>query len=398
MKLSKRAANISSSPTLAIDAKAKQLKADGAKVFNFGVGEPDFDTPQHIKDAAIEAINAGMTKYTPVAGTVQLKQAVIDKFKRENGLSYEAAQIIASSGAKHSLYNVFQVLVEEGDEVIIPTPYWVSHMEQIKIPGGKPVVVMTSEENGFKMTPEQLQEAITPKTKVVLLNSPSNPTGAVYSKEELEVLGNIILKHDNITIISDEIYEKLVYDNMEHVSIASISEELKERTVVINGVSKAYSMTGWRIGYAAAPLEIAKAMANLQSHSTSNPSSIAQAASVAALSGTQQPVEDMKVEFVKRRDYMLERLLAIPGISCPKPNGAFYLFPNVSAYFGKSYNGKPINSATDLAAVLLEEVQVAVVPGVAFGNDDFMRFSYATDMDTITEAMNRIEKLLAEVK
>ncbi|MBM7855732.1 aspartate aminotransferase [Desulfohalotomaculum tongense] len=398
MKLAERAAKISPSPTLAIDSKAKQLKAEGVKVFNFGVGEPDFDTPQHIKDAAIEAINAGMTKYTPAAGTPQLKQAIVDKFKRENGLDYEPAQIVVSAGAKHSLYNAFQVLVEDGDEVVLPAPFWVSHLEQIKITGAKPVIVMTTEENGFKMTPQQLREAITPKTKVVLLNSPSNPTGGVYTREELEALGKVILEHDNIIVISDEIYEKLIYDGMEHISIASLSEELKERTVVINGVSKAYSMTGWRIGYAAAPLEIAKAMANLQSHSTSNPTSIAQAASIAALNGPQQPVEEMKKEFVKRRDYMLERLLSIAGISCPKPNGAFYLFPNVSAYFGKSYRGKEINSATDLAAVLLDEVQVAVVPGVAFGNDDFLRFSYATDMETITEAMNRIEKVLAEVK
>jgi aspartate aminotransferase len=398
MKLADRAANIAPSPTLAIDAKAKQMKANGIKVYNFGVGEPDFDTPQHIKDAAIEAINAGMTKYTPAAGTVQLKQAIADKFKHDNGLEYELAQIVVSSGAKHSLYNAFQVLVQDGDEVILPAPYWVSHIEQIKIPGATPVLVMTKEENGFKMTPEQLRAAITPKTKAILLNSPSNPTGGVYSIEELKVLGDIILEHPDITIVSDEIYEKLVYDGMEHASIASISLELKERTVVINGVSKAYSMTGWRIGYAAAPLAIAKAMANLQSHATSNPTSIAQAASVAALNGTQQPVADMKKEFVKRRDYMHQRLTAIPNISCPKPNGAFYLFPNVSAYFGKSYKGKEVNSATDLAGILLDEVQVAVVPGVAFGNDDFLRFSYATDMETIREAMDRIETLLAEIK
>ncbi|MBO8136570.1 MAG: pyridoxal phosphate-dependent aminotransferase [Desulfotomaculum sp.] len=398
MKLAARAANISSSPTLAIDSKAKQLKAEGVRVFNFGVGEPDFDTPQHIKDAAIEAINAGMTKYTPAAGTPQLKKAIVDKFKRENGLDYEPNQIVVSSGAKHSLYNAFQVLVEEGDEVIIPAPFWVSHLEQIKIAGAEPVIVMTTEDNGFKITPQQLEEAITPRTKVVLLNSPSNPTGAVYTREELERLGEVILKHDNIVIISDEIYEKLIYDGLEHVSIACLSPELKERTIVVNGVSKAYSMTGWRIGYAAAPLNIAKAMANLQSHATSNPTSIAQAASIAALSGTQQPVEDMKKEFVKRRDYMLERLLSIPGITCPKPNGAFYLFPNVSSYFGKGYQGKVINNATDLAGLLLDEVQVAVVPGIAFGNDNFIRFSYATDMNTITEALDRIEKLLSKLE
>jgi len=397
VKLAERVMKISPSLTLAIDAKAKQMKAEGIRVFNFGVGEPDFDTPEHIKQAAIDAINKGMTKYTPAAGTLELKQAVVDKFKRENGLNYDISQIVISCGAKHSLYNAFQVLVEDGDEVILPAPFWVSHLEQIKIAGAEPVIVMTEEKNGFKMTPEQLEKAITSKTKAVLLNSPCNPTGSVYTKEELEALAGVILKHD-ITIISDEIYEKLTYDGLEHVSIASLSDELKERTVVINGVSKAYAMTGWRIGYAAAPVEIAKKMASLQSHATSNPTSIAQAASVAALNGDQKPVEDMKREFVKRRDYMLNRLLNIDGITCPKPGGAFYLFPNVSTYFGKAYKGKQINNATDLATLLLDKVQVAVVPGVAFGSDNFVRLSYATSIEVIAEAMDRIESVLAEIK
>ena len=397
VKLAERVMKISPSLTLAIDAKAKQMKAEGIRVFNFGVGEPDFDTPEHIKQAAIDAINKGMTKYTPAAGTLELKQAVVDKFKRENGLNYDISQIVISCGAKHSLYNAFQVLVEDGDEVILPAPFWVSHLEQIKIAGAEPVIVMTEEKNGFKMTPEQLEKAITSKTKAVLLNSPCNPTGSVYTKEELEALAEVILKHD-IIIISDEIYEKLIYDGLEHVSIASLSDELKERTVVINGVSKAYAMTGWRIGYAAAPVEIAKKMASLQSHATSNPTSIAQAASVAALNGDQKPVEDMKREFVKRRDYMLNRLLNIDGITCPKPGGAFYLFPNVSAYFGKAYKGKQINNATDLATLLLDKVQVAVVPGVAFGSDNFVRLSYATSIEVIAEAMDRIESVLAEIK
>ncbi len=343
VKLADRVMKISPSLTLAIDAKAKQMKAEGIRVFNFGVGEPDFDTPEHIKQAAIDAINKGMTKYTPAAGTLELKQAVIDKFKRENGLNYDISQIVISCGAKHSLYNAFQVLVEYGDEVILPAPFWVSHLEQIKIAGAEPVIVMTEEKNGFKMTPKQLEKAITSKTKAVLLNSPCNPTGSVYTKEELEALAEVILKHD-IIIVSDEIYEKLTYDGLEHVSIASLSDELKECTVVINGVSKAYAMTGWRIGYAAAPVEIAKKMASLQSHATSNPTSIAQAASVAALNGDQKPVGDMKREFVKRRDYMLNRLLNIDGITCPKPGGAFYLFPNMSTYFGKAYKGKQINN------------------------------------------------------
>lgn len=397
VKLAERVMKISPSLTLAIDAKAKQMKAEGIRVFNFGVGEPDFDTPEHIKQAAIDAINKGMTKYTPAAGTLELKQAVVDKFKRENGLNYDISQIVISCGAKHSLYNAFQVLVEDGDEVILPAPFWVSHLEQIKIAGAEPVIVMTEEKNGFKMTPEQLEKAITSKTKAVLLNSPSNPTGSVYTKEELEALAEVILKHD-IMIVFDEIYEKLIYDGLEHVSIASLSDELKECTVVINGVSKAYAMTGWRIGYAAAPVEIAKKMASLQSHATSNPTSIAQAASVAALNGDQKPVGDMKREFVKRRDYMLNRLLNIDGITCPKPGGAFYLFPNVSAYFGKAYKGKQINNATDLATLLLDKVQVAVVPGVAFGSDNFVRLSYATSIEVIAEAMDRIESVLAEIK
>ncbi|MCL0028257.1 pyridoxal phosphate-dependent aminotransferase [Peptococcaceae bacterium] len=397
VKLAERVMKISPSLTLAIDAKAKQMKAEGIRVFNFGVGEPDFDTPEHIKQAAIDAINKGMTKYTPAAGTLELKQAVVDKFKRENGLNYDISQIVISCGAKHSLYNAFQVLVEDGDEVILPAPFWVSHLEQIKIAGAEPVIVMTEEKNGFKMTPEQLEKAITSKTKAVLLNSPCNPTGSVYTKEELEALAEVILKHD-IIIVSDEIYEKLIYDGLEHVSIASLSDELKECTVVINGVSKAYAMTGWRIGYAAAPVEIAKKMASLQSHATSNPTSIAQAASVAALNGDQKPVGDMKREFVKRRDYMLNRLLNIDGITCPKPGGAFYLFPNVSTYFGKAYKGKQINNATDLATLLLDKVQVAVVPGVAFGSDNFVRLSYATSIEVIAEAMDRIESVLAEIK
>ncbi|MCL0067429.1 pyridoxal phosphate-dependent aminotransferase [Peptococcaceae bacterium] len=397
VKLAERVMKISPSLTLAIDAKAKQMKAEGIRVFNFGVGEPDFDTPEHIKQAAIDAINKGMTKYTPAAGTLELKQVVVDKFKRENGLNYDISQIVISCGAKHSLYNAFQVLVEDGDEVILPAPFWVSHLEQIKIAGAEPVIVMTEEKNGFKMTPEQLEKAITSKTKAVLLNSPCNPTGSVYTKEELEALAEVILKHD-IIIVSDEIYEKLIYDGLEHVSIASLSDELKECTVVINGVSKAYAMTGWRIGYAAAPVEIAKKMASLQSHATSNPTSIAQAASVAALNGDQKPVGDMKREFVKRRDYMLNRLLNIDGITCPKPGGAFYLFPNVSTYFGKAYKGKQINNATDLATLLLDKVQVAVVPGVAFGSDNFVRLSYATSIEVIAEAMDRIESVLAEIK
>lgn len=397
MKLAERAAGISPSPTLAIDAKAKQMKASGIKVINYGVGEPDFDTPDHIKEAAIEAIKAGETRYTPAGGTLKLKEAIVEKFRRDNGLAYQTNQIVVSVGAKHSLYNTFQVLCQPGDEVILPAPYWVSYVEQIKLAGAEPVIVQTREENGFKLTPDELKAVITPRSRVFLLNSPSNPTGAVYDREELAALGEILLHH-NITIISDEIYEKLLYDGREHISIAAISPELKENTVVINGVSKAYAMTGWRIGYAAAPAPVAKAIADLQSHSTSNPTSIAQAASVAALSGSQEPVAAMVAEFAKRRDYMLERVKAIPGLTCPKPGGAFYLYPNVSAYFGKSYQGQLVNSATDLAGLLLEVAQVAVVPGIAFGGDDYIRLSYATSMENIKEGMDRIEKLLGQLK
>lgn len=397
MNLSNRACKISPSPTLAIDAKAKQMKASGIDVINFGVGEPDFDTPQHIKDAAIEAINKGMTKYTPVAGTIALKEAIQKKLKEDNNLEYELNQIVVSDGAKHSLYNVFQVLCQEGDEVILPAPYWVSYVEQIKITGATPVIINTSAENGFKITVEQLEKAITFKTKVFLLNSPSNPTGSLYSEEELRVLGEVLVKH-NIAIISDEIYEKLIYDGKKHVSIASLSPELKDLTIVINGMSKAYAMTGWRIGYLAAPTNVAKAISSLQSHSTSNPVSIAQAASVVALEGTQEPLDKMLVAFSERRKYMLGRINSIPGLFCNPPGGAFYVFPSMKDYIGKSYEGKAINGASDLAELLLEKANVALVPGIAFGDDTCFRMSYATSLEKIKAGLDRIEAFLALVK
>lgn len=397
MKLADRALNISPSPTLAIDAEAKEMTACGLKVVSFGAGEPDFDTPDHIKEAAIAAIRAGKTKYTPVTGICYLREAICKKFKDEQGLEYHPNQIVVSAGAKHSLYNTMQVLAQAGDEVILPAPYWVSYLEQIKLAGAQARIVETREENGFKLTPAELAAAVNPRTRLLILNSPGNPTGAVYTREELEALGEIIVAHD-LMVISDEIYEKLIYDGLQHVSIASLSPELKKCTVVINGVSKAYAMTGWRIGYAAAAHPVAKAMADLQSHSTSNPTSIAQEASVAALNGDQEPVARMVSEFARRRDAMLERLLAIPGISCTRPGGAFYLLPNVKNYFGKSYKGKRIATAGDLAAVLLEEVQVAVVPGVAFGNDDYFRLSYACSMEKIKEGLDRIAGLMDKIK
>lgn len=396
MKLAERTAVISPSPTLAIDTKAKKMQKDGIKVINFGVGEPDFDTPEHIKAAAIEAIQAGFTKYTPAAGIDELREAIANKLKVDNGLDYQPSQIVVSSGAKHSLYNVTQVLINPGDEVILPAPYWVSYIDQIRLAGGIPVIIDTKEENGFLVTHEELRAAITPKTRLFILNSPSNPTGGVYSKEQLTALGEILVQHQ-IGIISDEIYEKLLYDNLTHHSIAALSAELKELTVVINGVSKAYAMTGWRIGYAAAPAPVAKAMADLQSQATSSVNSIAQKASLAALTGTQEPMKEMVAEFAKRRDYIVERLQAIPGVSCNKPGGAFYVFPNVSRFYGKQYQGRPINNSTDLADLLLAEAQVAVVPGVAFGADAFIRLSYATSIANIKEGLDRIQHILAQL-
>lgn len=393
MVLSKRAKMISPSPTLAIDAKAKSMKSQGINVLNFGVGEPDFDTPDNIKEAAIGAIKRGITKYTAVAGTDSLKQAIVDKLKKDNGLSYSLQEIVVSSGAKHSLYNAFQVIVDEGDEVILPAPYWVSYEEQIKLAGGNPVIVEGKEENGFKITEEQLRKAINSKTKAIILNTPSNPTGAVYSRSELEALGRVI-EETGIMVVSDEIYEKLLYDGSEHVSIASLSPKLKELTIVINGVSKAYSMTGWRIGYAAARKEIVQAMTSLQSHSTSNPTSIAQEASIEALAGTQEPVEEMLRSFSDRREYMLKRLQGIEGVTCNRPGGAFYLYPNFSALFGKQYNGQAVNDSNELANLLLEEAKLAFVPGEAFGTKGNLRISYATSMENIREGMDRLEAFL----
>ncbi len=397
MELARRARGISPSPTLTIDTRAKEMKAAGANVINFGVGEPDFDTPEHIKEVAVSALQAGMTKYTAVSGIIELRRVIAKKLQDENGLSYKPEEIIVSVGAKHSLYNAFQVLCQEGDEVILPEPYWVSYLEQIKLCGARPVLVKTTLENGFKLTPDQLRGAITPRSRLLVLNSPSNPTGAVYSRRELEGLADVILT-SGIGVISDEIYEKLVYDGEEHVSIASLDPKLKKRTVVINGVSKAYAMTGWRIGYAAAPLRVTKAMTDLQSHSTSNPTSIAQAAAVSALAGDQEALQEMLRKFAERREYILERLTAIDGVQCSRPGGAFYVFPHVGAFWGKQYRGTEMKSGTDLARLLLEERQVALIPGIAFGDDDYIRLSYATDLETIREGLDRIEAVLKELR
>ena len=397
MFLSQRAKAIKPSPTLAIDAKAKALKAQGVDVIGFGVGEPDFDTPRNIKDAAIKAIEMGFTKYCPVGGTDDLKDAIIEKLKRDNGLSYERGEIIVSCGAKHSLYNIAMTILEKGDEVIIPAPYWVSYPDIVALADAKPVIVNTSEKNGFKMTAEEFRKAITPETKAVIINSPSNPTGSSYSRKELEGIAEVAVEK-KILIISDDIYEKLVYDGFEFISIASISKEVKDLTIVVNGVSKAYAMTGWRIGYAAAAKEIITAMTNIQSQSTSNPNSIAMKASTEALIGTQDAVSAMVGEFDKRRVYMVERLNRIKGITCLRPNGAFYAFPNVTGLLRKNFNGKLIETSSDMATLLLDEVKVALVPGSAFGAEGFLRLSYATSMEKIKEGMDRVEKAVGMLK
>ena len=393
MYVSEKAKNIKASTTLAIDSKFKAMKAEGLDVVGFGAGEPDFDTPDYIKKAAIEAINTGKTKYTPAAGTMELRKAVAEKFLKENGLSYEPTQIVVSNGAKHSLVNAFMAILNPGDEVIIPAPFWVSYPEMVKLADGVPVVVESTEEADFKVTVETLQKALTPKTRALVLNSPSNPTGMVYTKEELQAIADFAVKND-LYVISDEIYEHLIYEG-KHVSIASLGENIKNRTIIINGVSKTYAMTGWRIGFAAAAPEIAKIMANVQSHASSNPNSIAQAATVAALSGGKEEIETMKKAFVERRDYMVERINKIEGVSCKKPNGAFYVLMNISKLKGKTIAGKVINTSDDFAELFLQEAKVAVVPCSGFGNDDFVRWSYAVSKETICEGLDRLEKFLA---
>lgn len=397
MLLTKRVQKIKPSPTLAISAKAKMMKAKGIDVIGFGAGEPDFDTPENIKRAAIKAIEEGFTKYTAVGGIDELKEAIIEKFKKDNDLEYSKAQITVSCGAKHTLYNIAQSLFEEGEEVLIPAPYWVSYPDQIILAGAAPVIVETSEENGFKLSKDLLKNYISPRTKALILNTPSNPTGIAYQREELEELAEILLEN-NILVISDEIYEKIIYDGFKHTSIASLDKALKEQTIVVNGVSKEYSMTGWRIGYAAAPEEIIKAMNKIQGQSTSNPNSIAQKASVEAILGSQAEVKKMVGEFDKRRQYMVDRLNSIPGVSCLKPLGAFYAFPNLSSYFGRSYKGKTINGSTDLTSFVLDEFKVAVVPGEAFGADNHVRLSYATSMKNIEEGLDRIEEALSKLE
>ncbi len=386
-KVSQRAASLSPSLTLAIDSKAKQMKAEGLDVVGFGAGEPDFDTPAHIRDAAIKALNDGFTKYTPASGIPELRQAIADKFKNENGLTYKPSQVIVSCGGKHSCYNTILATCEEGDEVIIPAPYWLSYPEMVKLANAKPVIIETTDKTEFKLTPEMLRKAITPRTRLFIFNSPSNPTGSLYTPEEAKALGEVCIEK-GVLIMSDEIYEHLVYDGAVHKSIASFSQAHFEHTIVVHGFAKAWSMTGWRLGFLAAPEPIAKAIDAIQSHSTSNPTSFAQKGAVAALKGPQDHLAVWLAEFSKRRTYAFQRLNSIPGISCVNAKGAFYLFPNISKTGLKS---------TEFCSRLLETEKVAAVPGIAFGADDYIRISYATSMKNIEKGLDRIAQFCSKL-
>ncbi|MBI5641777.1 MAG: pyridoxal phosphate-dependent aminotransferase [Nitrospirae bacterium] len=395
--LSERAKKIKPSPTLAIDSKAKAMKASGIDVISFGVGEPDFDTPDHIKEAAYKAMKEGFTKYTAVGGIDPLKDAIIDKLQKDNGLVYTREEIIVSCGAKHSLYNVAQALYGPGDEVIIPAPYWVSYPDQVLLNDATPVFVKTFESDSFMVRPEVLEASITKRTKALILNSPSNPTGFTYDRKTLEKLAEMAVRH-NFFVVSDEIYEKLVYDGTEHISIASLGDEIKKRTIVINGLSKSHAMTGWRIGYAAGPSGIIKAMMNIQSQSTSNPASISQKAAVEALRGPQDFMAGMHREFDHRRRYLVDELNTIDGMSCMMPTGAFYAFPKTAKLYGRKAGDKTISSSSDLALHLLEEAKVAVVHGAAFGDDDYIRLSYATSLDDIKRGVGRIREAVGKLE
>ncbi|MDP9098839.1 MAG: pyridoxal phosphate-dependent aminotransferase [Verrucomicrobiota bacterium] len=381
MDISARAAQLSPSLTLSIDSKAKAMKAEGIDVCGFGAGEPDFDTPEHIKQAAIAALEAGFTKYTPSAGLPELRQAIAEKLEADNQISYRPSQIVVSSGAKHSCYNAILATCQPGDEVLIPSPYWVSYPDMVRLAGAEPVIVQTTERNGWKMRASDFENAMTPRTKMLILNTPGNPTGAVYTREELEGIVEVAAEED-IYILSDEIYEKLVYDDAKHVSVASLSPEAYGLTITVNGFSKAYAMTGWRLGYMAAPEAVAKAVDNIQSHSTSNPCSFAQKGAVAALKGDQQTLADMRDEFSMRRDYMFDRIIKIPNITAVKPQGAFYILVNISQLGLSSQN---------FADRLLSKANVAVVPGAAFGDDRTVRLSYATSIDVIKKGLDRFQ-------
>ncbi|MCU0545731.1 MAG: pyridoxal phosphate-dependent aminotransferase [Oscillatoriaceae cyanobacterium Prado104] len=387
MELAERVGEVPPSITLAIAAKARAMKAEGIDVCSLSTGEPDFDTPEHIKAAAKQALDAGKTKYGAASGEPQLKAAIARKLCEENNLNYQPENIIVTNGGKHSLYNLMMALINPGDEVIIPAPYWLSYPEMVKLASGKPVIVQTDAATGYKITPEQLRQAITPKTKLFVLNSPSNPTGMVYSPAEIKALAEVIVERD-ILVVSDEIYEKIIYDGAQHISIGSLGKEIFDRTFVSSGFAKAYSMTGWRIGYLAGPIELIKATVTVQGHSTSNVCTFAQYGAIAALESSQESVEKMRRAFAQRREVIFELLQAIPGISCTKPDGAFYMFVNI---------GKTGMTSLQFCDALLEQQQVAVIPGIAFGADDHIRLSYATDLGTIKKAIERLDKFVRSI-
>jgi aspartate aminotransferase len=393
--LNNRAKNLSPSPTMAIDGRAKKLIAEGVDVVNLSVGEPDFDTPETAKAGGRAAIDRGFTKYTAAAGIMELREAIAEKLRRENGLDYSAEEIVLSNGAKHSLFNIFMVLLDPGDEVIIQAPYWVSYPEMAKIAGGTPVIIKTDASTGFELTPQMIERALTPKTKAINLNNPSNPTGVVYTREKLQAIADIAVRH-NLAIISDEIYERLAYEGKEVVSVATLGPKVRELTITVNGFSKAYAMTGWRLGYTASPKPLAKAMTELQSHSTSGPSSITQKAALAGLKGDQSFLAAMREEFDRRRRYAVERMRSIPGFELEViPSGAFYVFPNITKLLGQTVAGRTINTSDDLCLTILDEAKVAIVPGSSFGSPEHVRISYATSMEKLREGLDRIETLLS---
>lgn len=383
MKLAARVGQVTPSITLAIAAKAKAMKAEGIDVCSFSAGEPDFDTPEHIKAAAKKALDEGKTKYGPAAGEPKLREAIARKLQKDNNLGFAAENVIVTNGGKHSLYNLMMALLNGGDEVIIPSPYWLSYPEMVILAGGTPIIVPTDASTGYKITPEQLRSSITPRTKLFVLNSPCNPTGVVYTPAEIKALGEVVVEKD-ILVVSDEIYEKIIYDDAQHLSIGAVSSEVFDRTIISSGFAKAYSMTGWRIGYLAAPVELVKAVSTIQGHSTSNVCTFAQFGAIAALEGSQDCVEEMRLAFAERRQVMLQRLNAIPGLSCAKPDGAFYLFVNIS---------KSGLNSLEFCDKLLEQ-QVAAIPAIAFGADDHIRLSYATDMTSIEKGMDRLDKFV----
>jgi len=397
MKLARRLEAIKPSPTLALNAKAKALAAQGIDVVGFAAGEPDFDTPQFIKDGAVEAIKAGFTKYTATAGIPELRAAICAKLKKENGLEYKPEQVLVSTGAKHSLYNLFQALLSDGDEVIIFSPYWVSYPEMVLLAGGKPVIVEAREEDGFVPDPAKLRTALTPRTRAIIINSPSNPSGAVLSRQALAAIAGAIRNHDCL-VVTDDIYEKLLYTPEPFVNLANAAPDLFERTVVVNGASKAFSMTGWRMGYAAGPQKLIAAMTMIQDQSTSNCSSITQKAALAALQGPPDALDAMVKEYVARRELFVDGLNAIPGITCRRPDGAFYVFPNIRGLFGKSYQGKKLESSVQLSEILLDQFRVAAVPGAPFGADGNIRMSFVTSRENIEKGLGRIRELVAALQ